>query len=149
MLEKTHERVAPAQIIVNPDDQAAQATQAIQAVQAAQHIQGPCTTGLEIVTINNVGAIREEIEIELLSCEGASFTGSLTMQEAKHGIYRDCLGFKDFKNFDGVRFAFKGVRIVSFKLKEAIDVDKLIKMQHFEYKRRAKVNNKLIWPSLI
>ena len=98
LLEKTHERVAPAQIIVNPDDQAAQATQAIQAVQAAQHIQGPCTTGLEIVTINNVGAIREEIEIELLSCEGASFTGSLTMQEAKHGIYRDCLGFKDFKN---------------------------------------------------
>ena len=25
-----------------------------------------------------------------------------TMQEAKHGIIRDFLGFRDFKNFDGV-----------------------------------------------
>ena len=48
------------------------------------------------------------------------------MQEAKHGIYRDCLGFKDFANFDGVRCAW--VRIVAFKLKEAIDVDDLIKI---------------------
>ena len=67
---------------------------------------------LEITTIKNDGAIREQIEIELISCEDEKFTGSLTMQEAKHGIFRDCLGFKDFKNFDGVRFAYKGVRIV-------------------------------------
>ena len=63
--------------------------------------------------------MRQEIEIELLSCNDAKFTGSLTLQEAKHGIYRDCLGYKDFKNFDGVRLAYKGVIIVSFKLKEA------------------------------
>ena len=49
-------------------------------------------------------------------CDGEIFTGSLTIQEAKHGIYRDCLGFKDFKNFDGVLFAYMGVRIVAFKL---------------------------------
>ena len=54
-------------------------------------------------------------------------------QEAKHGIYRDCLGFKDFANFDGVRFAYKGVRIVAFKLKEAINVDQLIGKQYFDY----------------
>ena len=63
------------------------------------------------------------------------------MQEAKHGIFRDCLGFKDFKNFDGVRFAYKGVRIVAFKLKEAINVDELVPIQHFDYKRRIKKNN--------
>ena len=34
-----------------------------------------------------------------------NFTGTITMTEAKHGIYRDCLGFVDFKNFDGVRFS--------------------------------------------
>ena len=78
--------------------------------------------------------MRQEIEIELLSCNDAKFTGSLTLQEAKHRIYRDCLGYKDFKNFDGVRLAYKGVRIVSFKLKEAIAVDKLIPMQFFDYK---------------
>ena len=55
------------------------------------------------------------------------------MQEAKHGIYRYCLGFKDFKNFDGVCFAYKGVRLVAFKLKEIILVDELIEIQHFEY----------------
>ena len=63
------------------------------------------------------------------------------MQEAKHGIFRDCLGFKDFKNFDGVRFAYKGVRIVAFKLKEAINVDDLIPIQHFDYKRKIRRNN--------
>ena len=58
-------------------------------------------TGLEIITVCNEGQMKQEIEIELLSCNDAKFTGSLTLQEAKHGIYRDCLGFKDFKNFDG------------------------------------------------
>ena len=43
--------------------------------------------------------------------------------------FRDCLGFKDFKNFGGVCFPYKGVRIVAFKLKEAIDVDKQIEFQ--------------------
>ena len=48
------------------------------------------------------------------------------MQEAKYGIYSDGLGFKDFKSFDGVRFAFKGVRTVILKLKEQINVDKMV-----------------------
>ena len=91
--------------------------------------------------MKNDGAMREEIEIELVSCEGENFTGSLTMQEAKHGIFRDCLGFRDFKNFDGVRFAYKGVRIVAFKLKEAINVDELISIKHFDYKRKIRKNN--------
>ena len=65
------------------------------------------------------------------------------MQDAKHGIFRDYLGFKDFKNFDGVGFAYKGVRLVAFELKEAIDVDELIEIQHFDYKRRFKKNNKM------
>ena len=42
------------------------------------------------------------------------------MTEAKHGIYRDGIGFKDFKNSDGVRFSYRGIRIVTFKLKEQI-----------------------------
>ena len=65
------------------------------------------------------------------------------MQEAKHGIYRDCLGFKDFTNFDGVRFAYKGVRMVAFKLKKAIDMDSLIGKQYFDYKRKVRKNGGL------
>ena len=51
------------------------------------------------------------------------------MQEAKHDIYRDCLGYSEFKIFDGVRFGYKGVQIVTFKLKEQTDVDGLIDNQ--------------------
>ena len=32
--------------------------------------------------------------------DGGNFTGTVTMAEAKHGIYRDCLGFVDFKIFE-------------------------------------------------
>ena len=90
---------------------------------------------MESITIINNGELvtelQQEIEIELLPCNGAKFTGSITLQEAKHSIYRDCLSFKDNKHFDGVRFAYKGVRIIAFKLKEAIEVDKLISMQNY------------------
>ena len=51
-----------------------------------------------------------EIEIELRDGEDESYT----MQEAKYEIFRDCLGFRDFKNFDGVRFSLKGIIIVTF-----------------------------------
>ena len=46
---------------------------------------------------------------------GGNFTGTVTMAEAKVGIYRDCLGFVNFKNFDGVRFSYRGIRIVILK----------------------------------
>ena len=75
--------------------------------------------------------------------DGESYIGTVTMTEAKHGIYRDCLGFTDFKNFDGVRFSFKGIRIVTFKLKDQIDIDNLIGKQHFDFKRTFKRNGKL------
>ena len=57
----------------------------------------------EIVTVSNDGAWREEIEIEMRNEDGESYTGTVTMTEAKHSIYRDGLGYTDFKNFDGVR----------------------------------------------
>ena len=75
------------------------------------------------------GGWHEEIEIEMRDENDENFIGTITMTEAKHGIYLDCLGFVDFKNFDGVRFSFKGIRIVTFKLKEQIEVDKSIKQQ--------------------
>ena len=65
------------------------------------------------------------------------------MTEAKHGIFRDCLGFRDFKNFDGVRFSFKGVRVVTFKLKDQMEIDTLIGKQFFDFKRTFKRNGKL------
>ena len=50
-------------------------------------------------------AWREEIEVKLRNEVGESYTWTVTMTKAKDGIYRDSLGFSDFKNFDGVRFS--------------------------------------------
>ena len=94
--------------------------------------------------IKNDKGLREEIEVELKSLDGLAFRGSVTMIEAKHGIYRDCLGFRDFKNFDGVRINYKGVLIVTFKLKEAIDVDVLFPIQNFQFKRKLKIQGRLV-----
>ena len=80
----------------------------------------------EIVTVTHYGAWREEIEIELGNEDGKSYNGTVTMTEAKDGMHRDYLGFCDFKNFDGVRFSYKGTCIVTLKLKDQIDIDKLI-----------------------
>ena len=49
----------------------------------------------EIVTVNHDRAWREEIEIEMSHEDGESYTGTITMTEAKRNIYRDGLGFPD------------------------------------------------------
>ena len=51
------------------------------------------------------------------------FIGTITPQEAKFSIYKDSLGFEDFANFDGVRFAYRGVPVVVFRLKNFIKTD--------------------------
>ena len=48
----------------------------------------------------NDGYMRQEIEIALMTLNGNKFIGTITPQEAKFSIYRDCLGFEDFTNFD-------------------------------------------------
>ena len=65
--------------------------------------------------------MRQEIEIGLMTLNGTKFIGTITPQEAKFTVFRDALGFNDFSNFDGVRFAFRGVPVVVFKLKTAIN----------------------------
>ena len=90
--------------------------------------------------IQNQGHMREEIEISLLTLNGNKFIGTITPQEAKFNIYRDVLRFNDFTNFDGVRFAFRGVPVVVFKLKSAINVDELIPIQNFEFMRKSTRN---------
>ena len=96
-----------------------------------------------ILDVKNESEHREEIEVELVSMNGQPFRGSITKLEAKHGIYRDCLGFKDFTNFDGVRLLFKGTYSATFKLKEQINVDEWYEKRLFDFNRRTKVNGKL------
>ena len=93
-------------------------------------------------TVTNDKAMRQEIEIALESMNGDTFRGSLTRTEVKHCIYRECLGFEDFDNFDGVRFGFNSVPIVKIKLVTAINVDELYHMQHFNFRRKTSRQGK-------
>ena len=86
--------------------------------------------------ISNDRQMRQEIEIALESMNGEIFRGSITRPEAKFGIYKECLGFSDFSNFDGARFGFKGCPIIIFKLIEPINVDDLYDVQHFQFRRK-------------
>ena len=87
--------------------------------------------------------MRHEIEIALMTLNGNKFIGTITPQEAKFIIYKESLGFTDFTNFDGVRFAFMGVPVVVFKLKTAINIDELIGIQNFEFKRTSTCQGKV------
>ena len=86
--------------------------------------------------VTNEKAMRQEIEIALESMNGDTFRGSLTRPEVKHHIYKECLGFEDFDNFDGVRFGYSGVPIIKIKLVTPINVDELYHVQHFNFKRK-------------
>ena len=95
----------------------------------------------EFSLVNN-GALRQELEVSLETLNGDKFIGSITPQEAKHAIFKSCLGFSDLTNFDGARVEFRGVPVVIFKLKTAINVDELIDIQNFEFIRKSSRNGR-------
>ena len=103
--------------------------QASKAPEACPSVEG-------VFNVNNEGAFREELEIGVVSINGLPFRGSLTRQEAKLEIYKKCLGFADYSNFDGVRLGYRGGPIIVFKLKNAINVDELYHIQNFTYNRK-------------
>ena len=99
---------------------------------------------LPIYDIHNNGGMRQEIEVNLetLNGNGNPFRGTITRQEAKHHIFKESLGFVDFSNFDGVRFTWKNMPVVVFKLKTAINVDELLPVQFFQFKRKSSRQGK-------
>ena len=87
--------------------------------------------------VHNDGAFRSELEIAFMTLNKEKFSGSITPQEAKHDIFKKCLGFGDGSNFDGVRFEYRGGPVAIFKFKSAINVDELLPIQNFEYRRKS------------
>ena len=90
------------------------------------------------------GAVRDEIEVEILTKNGRKFTGSITPLEAKYEIYIKALCFENHDNFDGVRINYKGKLVVTFKLIEPIDIDNLASVEHFEFKRTSTANGRTV-----
>jgi hypothetical protein len=72
------------------------------------------------------------MEIETLN--GKPLWGRIPLHEDKHGIYKDCLSFSDFKNFYEVGLCYRANPILIFKFKEAINLDELLYKQFFNYR---------------
>ena len=89
-----------------------------------------------VFALNNDRAMREEIEVALESMNGNPFRGTITPQEAKHVIFKQCLGL-DLSIFDGARVGYKGMPVILFKLKSPINVDELFDSQHFDFRRKS------------
>jgi hypothetical protein len=86
-----------------------------------------------IFGVNNDAGMRQEIEVHLLKMNGEQFTGSITHQEATHIIFRDCLEFGDFSNFEGACVGYRGAPTVTFLLKPPINADELFHLQNFDF----------------
>jgi hypothetical protein len=80
--------------------------------------------------------MRQEIEIALENLNNEPFKRTITPFEAKYGIYSQCLDFPDFENFEGCRFGYKDLFVISLILKSAINVDELLPIQYFKYYRK-------------
>jgi hypothetical protein len=90
-----------------------------------------------IFGVNNDAGMGQEIEVHFLTINGEKFTGSITHQEAKHVIFKDCLEFGDFSNFGGARIGYRGAPTITFLLKSAINVDELYHLQNFDFIRKS------------
>jgi hypothetical protein len=93
-------------------------------------------TWKQSLKINNDRTMCQELEINMKSISCNAFRGTLTELEAKYFIYKESIKL-DLTNFDGVRFDYKDRPILTFKLKTALNVDKLQLTQHFEFSRKS------------
>lgn len=84
------------------------------------------------VDAKNTGKMRDVIEIEVLMLDGEPYTAQMSEIETYKLIYRKALDL-DKAIFQGIKFKWVGHPVISIRLKELIDIDKLPKT--FEYKK--------------
>jgi hypothetical protein len=78
-----------------------------------------------VYSLINDGAMRKEIEVHFLTLNGEKFSGSVSPEEAKHNVFRECLGFADFSNLGGACVSYKGAQTITFLLNNVINMDEL------------------------
>jgi len=68
------------------------------------------------------GPMRNMVVVDILKCDGEDFKGTITPTEAKNVIYRETLNL-DRLNLHGIKVEYRGNPVVSFILKERINID--------------------------
>ena len=80
------------------------------------------------------GGLRDVLTVECLKLNGDDFKGTITYTEATVKIFQQELGLSS-EILHAVKMSFNKCRIVSFKLKEKINIDELVEKENFEMKR--------------
>ena len=78
--------------------------------------------------------MRSTIGVDVLKCAGENFKGTITPIEAKNTIYRDTLNL-DRNNLHGLKVEYKGNPVISYLLKEKINIDTTFKSDDFFFEK--------------
>ena len=100
----------------------------------AEMIQQKRTLDRVFVTPAPDGAMRDEITIEIRSMNGRPFKGTITIDEARNGIFAGCMDLNP-RILHGIRFRFNTYPVLKFKLKEQINIDDLHPIEYFNFER--------------
>ena len=68
------------------------------------------------------GPMRNMVVVDILKCDGEAFKGTITPTDAKNIIYGDALNL-DRLNLHGIKVEYKGNPVISYMLKEKINID--------------------------
>ena len=82
------------------------------------------------------GPFRDEVVVDVLSIDGVHYAGTITPVEARKMIYESALGLSQ-DNLASITIGFNRGRIITFKLRQQIDLDDLYPREHFEFESRA------------
>ena len=88
------------------------------------------------VTPEQSGPYRDEIVVECQKLNDRPFKGTITFREATDVMFTRVMGF-EYGELYSVRMRYSGCPTVRFKLKQQINIDDLISVEHFNIERRA------------
>ena len=80
------------------------------------------------------GPYKDEIVVEILQMDGRDFIGTITPTEARRKIFEEILGL-DQDILTGITLGFNRGRIITYKLKQQIDIDQLYRKEFFDFQR--------------
>ena len=76
-------------------------------------------------------SFRDEIVVEIISLNGENYVGTITPAEARKTIFEDALGLNQ-SQLAGITIGYNRGRIVTFKLKQQMDLDDILLMESYE-----------------
>ena len=83
------------------------------------------------------GSFRDEIVVEIKTIDDVPYRGTITIQEAIKTIFIGAMGFHK-ESLGSLTIGYSMGRIVTYKLKDQIDIDQLASIEAFSFNRSSK-----------